>query len=1364
MAIILLKIPSTVSFSSFSFPAISVHSFKFSKSLIISLLILVAGVENTFANDYYQRQSGNWNNPGTWTTSNAWQATVNTGTYPQAGDNVHLANNGNLASITLSADAQCTNLLFEGSEPSCVIAQGNYNLIVSGTWTTNWTSNVTITQGSGYLQINGGIPTFYYTETINNFRVGSSSFYFSLTNSIYLIVTSNYDYNCYESIIPTGITASAATKSNISTLCSPSLTTTALTGYGSVCTGTTIGPNSFTISGLALTSSNVTVASLTGFIYSTTANGSYTSTLTLPQPGGHYSQTIYVEFSPRDAISYNGNIVVGGGGASSINVAAVGSGVTSVIPTLTTPTSANITSTTATLGGNITLDGCSSQSITERGVYYSTTNGFANGAGTKVSETGTFGTGAFTENVTGLLPSTTYYYKSYATNSAGTGYSSQGTFNNVPLTFSSMQSGNWTDPSTWTTAGCGGTTNSGTYPGYGDNVVICQSHNITVNTTGLSCNNIDMTAYATHLTLNNNFTINGNLTLGFQSYVSMGILNLAINGDFSNTNNPYFSRIEYSSGNLTIGGKIDAGVGSGGIQPFICSGSGWLIMSGTAKTFTANDAISIPNFRQPTTGFTKAGGSTLTVSTVFDQNCGPVAPSGVTISIPGNTINSACSPNKQFRSVTSGSWSATSTWNQSTDGGTTWSTTTAAPIITDGPVSIQSGHTVTLNAAAAASSLTINGSLNLGTYTLTGSNAFTIASGGTLLVGGTSNFPTGFNTVTLSSGSTVNYNNSGVQTVFPATYTNLTLSGSGSKTTTGVTVTGILSLEGTATTTGTIVPNVTTTTLQYNGTGAQIITDNLLLENKTYNLSIANTSAGVNQTTDFTANNNLTVNSGAALTIQPAKTLTVGGTITNSAGTSGIVIKASPTLANGSLIFSQPALNPSVPATVEMYSKAAALTPGTPPTNFRWQFFGIPLHSLSPLSPTLDGAYVRLMHENDSPFHWEQLNNTSSMTSFKGYEITQTTPTTYIFQGLLENAPLTNLQLTFTTTTPAVSYPGQNLIGNPYTAAIEISQIEFSGNVLKTIYIYNTGSKADWTSKSGDSIDSNITAGQYTAIPQAWAGNAGLQYEIPSMQAFLVKTKDNTGTISIPYSSVGTVVPNTFALRAPGLLNSDVSSDKVWTIIDVKGSRFSDRMWIFTEPGCTHGFDNGWDGEKFMGSSLTPQIYAMEQDGNYQVNSVDDINNTYLGFRAGEDSVYTLTFTHQNMGLKYGNVYLVDSVAQHTVDITASGTQYTFMSLPTDTIEKRFKIITNTDITTNVITPVSGSTQLNVFSSRHTVYIDNKSDETGSLYLYDMTGRCIHIYNFTAQGVTTIPTDLSTGIYLAKGITKSRIITKNIIL
>ena len=205
----------------------------------------------------------------------------------------------------------------------------------------------------------------------------------------------------------------------------PALTATALTAFGAQCINGTYGPNSFTITGSSLTNANVTVGALSGFSYSTTAGGTYTSSLSLTQPGGAYSQAIYVKFTPVAVASYNGNIPVGGGGASSINVAASGSGINTA-PTVATGAASAITSSSATVAGTLnTASSCGT--VTAYGIEYSTTPGFANGSGTAVASTNLSGT-SFSSALSGLDPCTVYYTHAYATRASGTTYGSQGTF------------------------------------------------------------------------------------------------------------------------------------------------------------------------------------------------------------------------------------------------------------------------------------------------------------------------------------------------------------------------------------------------------------------------------------------------------------------------------------------------------------------------------------------------------------------------------------------------------------------------------------------------------------------------------------------------------------------------------------------------------------------------------------------------------------------------------------------------------------------------------------------------------------------------------------------------------------------------
>lgn len=100
--------------------------------------------------------------------------------------------------------------------------------------------------------------------------------------------------------------------------------------------------------------------------------------------------------------------------------------VVTTAPALTTTPATAITNTTATINGNISSNG--GATITSYGFYWSTSAGFADGAGTQVV-TGTSNTsGAITSNLTGLTTSTIYYYKAYATNSLGTTYGTQQSF------------------------------------------------------------------------------------------------------------------------------------------------------------------------------------------------------------------------------------------------------------------------------------------------------------------------------------------------------------------------------------------------------------------------------------------------------------------------------------------------------------------------------------------------------------------------------------------------------------------------------------------------------------------------------------------------------------------------------------------------------------------------------------------------------------------------------------------------------------------------------------------------------------------------------------------------------------------------
>ena len=89
-------------------------------------------------------------------------------------------------------------------------------------------------------------------------------------------------------------------------------------------------------------------------------------------------------------------------------------------PVITTAELLNITTTTATSGGNITNDGGSP--VTARGVCWSTNQNPSIADNKTIDGTGT---GIFTSSIINLNSGATYYFRAYATNSIGTSYGNQ---------------------------------------------------------------------------------------------------------------------------------------------------------------------------------------------------------------------------------------------------------------------------------------------------------------------------------------------------------------------------------------------------------------------------------------------------------------------------------------------------------------------------------------------------------------------------------------------------------------------------------------------------------------------------------------------------------------------------------------------------------------------------------------------------------------------------------------------------------------------------------------------------------------------------------------------------------------------------
>lgn len=239
--------------------------------------------------------------------------------------------------------------------------------------------------------------------------------------------------------------------------------------------------------------------------------------------------------------------------------------------------------------------------------------------------------------------------------------------------------------------------------------------------------------------------------------------------------------------------------------------------------------------------------------------------------------------------------------------------------------------------------------------------------------------------------------------------------------------------------------------------------------------------------------------------------------------------------------------------------------------------------------------------------------------------------------------------------------------------------------------------------------------------------------------------------------------------------------------IDVRGSRYGDTMWMFTVPGTSDSFDNGWDGVKLLGTSLAPQVYGIGPDKIYQVFTTDNVDETVIGFVPGEDNQYTFTFTHYSLDMTYKELYLVDRVANVTVDVYAQGATYSFSCAAGDQVD-RFSIIAvlNSVVTeepveedpiTNpgdavapedtvvvedpvieepvveeppvVTKPGKGKPKKVIATNGSTIVIDNTKDLGAIVSIYNVhTGRLLTQYEIREGDYSVQETNLPSGTYI----------------
>jgi hypothetical protein len=159
---------------------------------------------------------------------------------------------------------------------------------------------------------------------------------------------------------------------------------------------------------------------------------------------------------------------------------------------------------------------------------------------------------------------------------------------------------------------------------------------------------------------------------------------------------------------------------------------------------------------------------------------------------------------------------------------------------------------------------------------------------------------------------------------------------------------------------------------------------------------------------------------------------------------------------------------------------------------------------------------------------------------------------------------------------------------------------------------------------------------------------------------------------------------------------------------------------------CTQDYDNGYDGFN-MNASGQLNIYTNEPCGEMEISSSNQIDSMYIGFCAGEDTIYTLRFS----SLIGDSLYLKDVVADSIIALE-EGETYSFYAPAKSVNNMRFQVLLDPDLPQEDLNPSGPGVATNIDNIPTTkLWMSDK-------HIYIVTGQMrniVTIYNMSGQEV-----------------------------
>lgn len=295
-----------------------------------------------------------------------------------------------------------------------------------------------------------------------------------------------------------------------------------------------------------------------------------------------------------------------------------------------------------------------------------------------------------------------------------------------------------------------------------------------------------------------------------------------------------------------------------------------------------------------------------------------------------------------------------------------------------------------------------------------------------------------------------------------------------------------------------------------------------------------------------------------------------------------------------------------------------------------WSYVAIPIQS----GTVGEYFYNGFSYLYDETSGWIKKGMYTELHAFEGLGISMQTGNMEYFHGAL--APTTTQEITLTKT-PAAG-DGENLIGNSWTAPIQIANFDVSdfGDATATVMIYSTGrddvkDNPTYVTATVEN-DGAVSAGQWLAIPIGLPGTTGYDglSVIPAMQAFQVNTASET-TLILDYDKLVrdvNLATDNLTEKQHSPVRRAVKKDLASVMrVRVSGTRTRADVWLLEDNRFSDEFDNGWEAAYIDCDERSPQLYAQSTIGKMAFLAQPDMEGTVLGIAPSRDgNEYLFTF------------------------------------------------------------------------------------------------------------------------------------------